>query len=272
MDASLALTALLMGLAGGPHCVAMCGAACGALGRTGVGAGRATAPTAGPGAGPVPRAVAARVIPLAPDAPPVRAAIPAAQWRFQFGRLLSYAGLGAVAAASMQTVGWLSVHAAALRPVWTLVHVAAALLGLALLWRARQPAWLEEGALRLWRGVQSLTARFTGPSRAGQAAPLVMGLAWGLMPCGLLYSALLVAALSPGPWQGAAVMALFAAGSGLSLLAGPWLWRRLRGADSGAWAVRLAGAALFVISVWALWMGLVHDAAPWCITPPGQTS
>ena len=31
MQASLALTALMMGLAGGPHCVAMCGAACGAV-------------------------------------------------------------------------------------------------------------------------------------------------------------------------------------------------------------------------------------------------
>ena len=33
MQSSLALTALLMGLAGGPHCVAMCGAACAGLGQ-----------------------------------------------------------------------------------------------------------------------------------------------------------------------------------------------------------------------------------------------
>lgn len=246
METSLALTALLMGLAGGPHCVAMCGAACGALGRAG-------------GAG--------RIVTLMPAPEPVaaRPAISAAQWCFQLGRLLSYAVLGGVAAASMQAVGWLSVHAAALRPVWTLMHVAAALLGLALLWQARQPAWLDQGALRIWRGVQKAVGR--GGTRSGRQAPLVMGLAWGLMPCGLLYSALLVAALSPGPWQGALVMALFAVGSSLSLLAGPWLWRQLRGAKSGAWAVRLAGAALFASSVWALWMGLVHDTAPWCLTP-----
>ena len=30
MDAALALSALLMGLAGSPHCIAMCGAACSA--------------------------------------------------------------------------------------------------------------------------------------------------------------------------------------------------------------------------------------------------
>jgi hypothetical protein len=83
----------------------------------------------------------------------------------------------------------------------------------------------------------------------------------------LLYSALLVAALSADAAQGAGVMALFALGSGLSLMAGPWLWLRLRGPDSGQWAVRLAGAALLVSSAWALWMGLVHDAAPWCVSP-----
>lgn len=257
MDASLALTALLMGLAGGPHCVAMCGAACGALGRSQGGSG------------------AGRVIPVAQvQAPasaalvaPPRVGITAAQWLFQLGRLASYAALGAVAAASMQTVGWLSVHAAALRPLWTLMHVAAAMLGLVLLWQARQPAWLEEGALRLWRSVQSVVGRAGGPSHASKTAPLVMGLAWGLLPCGLLYSALLVAALSPGVWQGAVVMALFALGSSVSLLAGPWLWRLMRGAGSGAWAVRLAGAALLAMSVWALWMGLVHDTAPWCVTP-----
>ena len=33
MQTGLAWTALLMGLAGGPHCAAMCGAACGGLGR-----------------------------------------------------------------------------------------------------------------------------------------------------------------------------------------------------------------------------------------------
>jgi sulfite exporter TauE/SafE len=33
MQTSLAMTALLMGLAGGPHCIAMCGAACAGIGK-----------------------------------------------------------------------------------------------------------------------------------------------------------------------------------------------------------------------------------------------
>ena len=31
--------------------------------------------------------------------------------------------------------------------------------------------------------------------------------------------------------------------------------------------LRVAGLALASVSAWALWMGLVHDQAPWCVTP-----
>lgn len=231
MSSTLLATALLMGLAGGPHCVAMCGAACAALG----------------------------------SAKPGQVSGTRSLWLFQLGRLAGYSALGALAAASMQGLGWLSVQSAALRPVWSLLHVAAALLGLMLLVQGRQPLWLELGARRLWtriRGYFKDTGRM-----AGVTAPLALGTLWALLPCGLLYSALLVAALSADAAQGAGVMALFALGSGLSLMAGPWLWLRLRGPDSGQWAVRLAGAALLASSAWALWMGLVHDAAPWCVSP-----
>jgi sulfite exporter TauE/SafE len=235
MQTSLAATALLMGLAGGPHCVAMCGAACAAMGRSAV-VGSATSGTN-----------------------------TRALWTFQLGRLAGYSAMGGLAAASMQGLGWLSIQSAALRPVWTLLHVAAALLGLMLLWQARQPVWLDIGARKVWSRIRTATQ---GSSKAATAAaPLVLGAAWSLLPCGLLYSALLVAALSPSPLDGAGVMALFALGSGVSLMAGPWLWLRLRGPGSGAWAIRLAGAALLASSVWALWMGLVHDTAPWCVIP-----
>lgn len=60
MQFSLALTTLFMGLAGGPHCVAMCGAACAGI-RNGHGGAYSL-------------------------------------WKFQAGRLIGYAGLGAVAA------------------------------------------------------------------------------------------------------------------------------------------------------------------------------
>lgn len=90
---------------------------------------------------------------------------------------------------------------------------------------------------------------------------------WALMPCGLLYSALMVAALTSQPLDGAVTMALFALGSSISLWAGPWLFLRMQKLGDGAWGMRLAGLALACVSGWALWMGLAHDQAPWCVTP-----
>ncbi len=229
MQSSLALTALLMGLVGGPHCAAMCGAACAGIGRA-----------AGARPGP-------------------------ALLQFQAGRVLGYASLGGLAAASLQGLGWLTVQSAALRPVWSMFHVAALALGLVLLVQARQPVWLESAARGVW-----LRARaFGGQWRGG--APLMLGMLWALLPCGLLYSALLVATLAGSAVAGAMVMALFALGTSVTMMVGPWLWLRLRGAPtapgSGQWGVRLAGAALAASSAWALWMALAHNAAPWCIAP-----
>lgn len=225
MQTSLAVTALLMGLAGGPHCIAMCGAACAGIGKAAGARGTS------------------------------------AIWTFQAGRLASYSALGAVAAASMQGLGWLTTQTAALRPVWTMFHVAAMVLGLMLLVLARQPVWLDATARGIWGRVRALNAAW------GRGAPLAIGALWAFMPCGLLYSALLVAALSGGPLEGAMSMGLFAVGSSVSLLIGPWLLLRLRGPGAGAWGIRLAGLALAATSGWALWMGLAHDTAPWCVAP-----
>jgi len=216
-----------MGLVGGPHCVAMCGAACAGLGQA---------------AGPYKnRAILG----------------------FQAGRVLGYSALGALAAASMQGLGWLTVQSAALRPVWSMLHVGALVLGLLLVIKAEQPPWLERAGRRLWQA-----ARQWG-QRSG-SAPWVLGVLWALLPCGLLYSALLVAALAGSVLHGAMVMALFALGTSVSMVAGPWLWLRLRGdaalGGHGHLGVRLAGAALALSSGWALWMALAHNAAPWCVS------
>jgi uncharacterized protein len=230
MQSSLALTALLMGLVGGPHCVVMCGAACAGIGQA---------------AGPRKNS---------------------AMWTFQTGRVLGYSALGGVAAASMQGVGWLSTQSVALRPVWTMLHVAAMLLGLLLVYKARQPVWLDSAGKKIWARARSFASGWGG------GAPLLIGALWTFLPCGLLYSALLVAALTANVMQGAAVMALFALGTSVSMMAGPWLWLRLRlrgqggNLGDGHWGVRLAGLALAASSFWALWMGFAHDTAPWCIT------
>jgi sulfite exporter TauE/SafE len=225
MFESMLLSALVMGLVGGPHCIAMCGAACAGIAHAGE-----------------PRRVRALLT-------------------FQFSRLVGYALLGALAAGTVQGLAWMGQHTAIIRPLWTLMHVAALLLGLVLLLQARQPAFIEGWAQGVWRRARPLM------NRLGPKAPAVLGVGWALMPCGLLYSALLVASLSASVVNGAAIMAAFALGTMVSLTAAPWLLLKLKDARSGGWGIRLAGLALVLVSGAALWMGIAHPTGLWCDEP-----
>ena len=223
MQTSMAVTALFMGLVGGPHCVAMCGAACAGISRA---AGERSTQ---------------------------------ALWSFQLSRMLGYSLFGAFAAGSVQGLALLGTNTIAIRPIWTMFHAAILLLGLALVWRARQPAWIDTLGQALWRKARPVLAKL------GPRASVLLGVAWALMPCGLLYSALLVASLTANAWEGAAVMALFSLGTSLSLTLAPWLLLRLRSGESGAWAIRLAGLALVATSGWALWMGVTNPTGLFCL-------
>lgn len=245
MDLALIAGAGLMGLAGAPHCTAMCAAPCAAVSRR---CGGASDPSAGVG--------------------------------FQIGRLLGYAAGGAAVAAGMNAFTAFSGVAPVLRPVWTLLHVAVLALGLWLLATGRQPAWWTRlgSAPATWplaapvgvRTHQTMPApdgaatwqAIRGPLRATAAGGL-----WLAMPCGLLQSALVVAALANTPVGGAAAMASFALASSIGLWLPKAAWRRLaggRGAEVSVWAVRAAGGALATASVWALGHDLWWRVAAWC--------
>lgn len=198
MDAALVASATLMGLAGMPHCAAMCSAPC---------------------------ALAGGHRPL----------------RLLVGRLLGYTASGALAAVSAQVLARATQGAILLQPAWALLQAAVLLLGLTLLARGRMPVWL--GAVR-WR---------PEPRHA-----FATGLAWVVMPCGLLHAALLLASLADSVAGGATAMAGFALASTPGLVIAP-LWRaRLlkRGAGGEMLALRLAGLALALGAAWALGHGV----------------
>ena len=230
MSTTLAATALLMGLAGGPHCVAMCGAACGGITRK-----ARTTRIAMP---------ARKAEPL----PPVHRAM----LQFQLGRLAGYAIAGGAAAFAVDSFAWLSSHTAALRSVWTLFHLAVLAWGLMLLAQARQPDWVSAAGRAAWARIR--------PVATARGGVFATGALWAFMPCGLLYSALLVASLSGGPLDGALAMALFAVGSGISLALAPGLFAGLR----DGWGTRLAGGLLVGVTAWALWLDMAHRIAVWC--------
>lgn len=233
-----------MGLVGGPHCLAMCAAPC--------------------------SAVVGQIEPVPPGAATAHSSVQPLQWQpqrqnklrllaYHSGRLMGYASAGAVAAMAMQSLAWMTQQTMALRPVWTMLHVAVLAWGLMMMVQARQPAWVESAGRAAWGRVRPLVAAPGGVFAAG--------FLWALMPCGLLYSALLVAALSGGPVQGALTMAVFGIGSGMWLVAGPWLWLRLRArlnAARASWGTRIAGFLLCAVALGALWMDLVYRPSLWC--------
>lgn len=186
------LSALLAGLAGSPHCVAMCGgfaASCG-----------------GPREGLL---------------------------AWHAGRLVTYAALGALAgAAGLALPGprWLAAAVAAALLLW----FALALAGLVPEPRVRVPALVRAGQ------------RLAGAP--GQGSRFLFGMATGLLPCGLVYSALSVPVALADPLPGAAAMLAFGLGTvpALTLLAGTLqrlLARDLRARRLVALLVLVAGLA-----------------------------
>jgi uncharacterized protein len=221
MQLPLVLTTLLMGLAGGPHCIAMCGAACASLQQSSV----------------------------------QRTLI----WQYHAGRLIGYAALGALAASSINGLAWFSSRTNALHPLWTFFHVLVLAWGLVLLIFARQPSWADDLGRKVWKEARKLSNLPGGT--------FMTGILWALMPCGLLYSALLVASLNANAVNGALSMASFAIGTSVSLILGPLFWLKIK--NGKLWvtedtSMRVAGMLLAAAAGWAIWMDLMHNTKIWC--------
>lgn len=219
----------MLGLAGVPHCAAMCGAPCAAIVGTGGSDARA-------------RAVS-----------------------FHVARMASYGAVGGLLAGGVSLLALSGSGAAVLRPLWTSLHIAALALGLWLLFTGRQPAFMttlgrtRQGPATAGGGWQAMQTPWTA---------VAAGSAWVAWPCGLLQSALVVASLANTPASGAAAMVAFAVASAGGLQAAPWVAGRL-GAWRGAsvhLAVRLAGLALAAGSGWALGHDLWGRVAAYCVT------
>ena len=218
-DVSALLTAFLVGLLGSGHCFGMCG---------GIAAGLGSLPVHGEtGEGSNPRATSAIL--------------------FNFGRIVSYACLGLVSA-------WLLAGAGKMLnvPQWSMIlrlltALMIFLIGLQFLFNWRTLAFIERGGAKIWRHVVPLAiAASTLPGGIGR---LLLGLCWGLLPCGLVYSVILTASAAGSPVTGALVMLAFGVGTipamlGMSLAA-PALAAML----NDRWTRRLMGAALIFLAV-----------------------
>ena len=169
MTGSAALTVLLVGLLGGAHCAGMCG-----------GFVLALAPS---------QASACRLW--------------ARQVPYYLGKTATYALLGLVAGGLGLVVGQVAAEAQSALSIGVGTLLVATGLGLAGTPGGQIGAW---GAQRL-QGLAAAMGRLL--KRRTRAASFGLGALNGLLPCGLVYAALAVAATTGGLWQGALVMTVF---------------------------------------------------------------
>lgn len=210
---AMLVTALLVGLAGGVHCVGMCGGIVTALNF-----GNA-APVGG-----------------------VRR-----QLGYSLGRVVSYAAAGALAGGA----GSLALHTQRLLPAQLVLLVAANALiislGLSLAGFRALIRPLERAGLVLWRALRRFGVK-VAPAKTPVGA-FAVGLAWGWIPCGLVYGVLATALVSGSPLRGAAVMAAFGLGTLPNLLAAGLAADRLRRLLVRPRARMLAGAVVVVLGI-----------------------
>jgi sulfite exporter TauE/SafE len=208
-------TAFAAGLLGSTHCVAMCGGIATALGTAQAGRAR-------------------RSLTLL----------------HQLGRIASYGGAGALAGAlgaatgqALAVPGWSDLLRLATAVVVVLIGLDIALGSGARLRWLRAP---ERAGARLWRRIAPL-ARAVQPSHPAARA-LTLGLLWGWLPCGLVYSVLVAATVTGDAASGATTMISFGLGTAPAMLGLSYAGARLPTRD-GALA-RVIGAVIVACGLW----------------------
>lgn len=235
---SLVLTAALVGLAGGVHCASMCGGVVTAL----------SSQTPRPGA---------RIIPIES----VKSTSLALQriyliLSYNSGRITTYTALGALfgslGSASLLLQGVLPIE----RILFVLANLLMIAIGLYLFGVFPALTRIEQLGGALWQRIKPRLARVL-PADTPQRGAL-LGLLWGFVPCGMVYTMLLTALVSGSAGRGALVMLAFGLGTlpnllglGLLVAAGKnWLQRK---------ALRRVAASV-VIGLGAL--GVYHILLP----------
>ncbi|MDP2311646.1 MAG: sulfite exporter TauE/SafE family protein [Pseudomonadota bacterium] len=154
------------------------------------------------------------------------------------GRLLTYVALGALAGAAGMVSAFIDGNVAAVVSAVLLAWFAARLAGWAPSSSVRAP-WLSKLGSRLLR-------------RGGIAAHLGFGVVSGLLPCGLVWSALALAVPAGSALGGAGVMTVFWLGTLPALSVASVALRRLTSARP--WARRAVAAAVLATGLVSIGM------------------
>jgi sulfite exporter TauE/SafE len=210
------IAVFFVGLLGGVHCLGMCGSIVGIL------------------TGQLPK--------------------DGARWPFHLaynsGRIASYTVAGVLVGAIGQA-GLLFRDAV---PVQHLLFALSSLMLIALglylagIWNMVRR--IEQIGSRLWQRIQPLT-RFVFPITSPLRA-LLLGMLWGWLPCGLVYSVLVTALASGHPQSGALIMLAFGLGTLPNLLVIGLFWERCRRWVQSPRIRLLAGLTVMSFGVYGL--------------------
>jgi hypothetical protein len=210
----LLVSALILGLLGGGHCLGMCGGLMGAL-----------------------------TLAIPPEQRGKRLRLLLA---YNLGRILSYGAAGLL----LGLAGWAVAGSSAEVVMRSLAALLLIAMGLYLAGWWSGLTRIEALGRGIWRHIQPLTRRFMPVSSIPKA--MVLGALWGWLPCGLVYSTLLWASSQGNAVDSALLMLAFGLGTWPVLLATGLAAERIT-ALLRRQGVRVAGGLLVILfGIWTL--------------------
>ena len=217
-DPAVLITAFLAGLLGSGQCFGMCGGIAGSLGALSGGSGRK------------------------------QLVLPAFQ--FNLGRLLGYAILGAIAAGIIGAVGEIVALKAYAKWFRVVTAVMVLIIGLQFLVDWGSLNFIEKGGAGIWKKIAPIAAKVS--QRNDWIGRTGLGICWGFLPCGLVYTVLVTAASTGNSVTGALTMFSFGVGTAPAMMgltvAAPALATFL----SDKLVRRIVGFSLIVLAIWMM--------------------
>lgn len=205
------LSAFFTGLAGGAHCLSMCGGIAGTLGMH--------------------SRFSSHIV------------------SYQAGRLFSYTCLGLFCGLLLPLLGIsprMSDMGIVIRRCSSLLIAA---IGLMQVFNVQALRVLERYGYRLWRPLNRFLQALL-PIRSHSDAFLV-GSLWGLLPCGLIYAALAIAISRANVLQAAAVMLAFGLGTLPAMFSVSLFSRQIAAYWQQPLLRRCLGAVIIALAIWA---------------------
>lgn len=222
---SIYLTSLLVGILGGVHCLGMCGGVVGALTFS------------------------------------LDVRVQRSWWRmlpyqlaYNLGRISSYMLIGALFGYLGAALGSLATVLPAQQALQVLAGLFMLALGLYLAGWWYGVVQIEKLGQQLWLRMQPYAKKLTPVKSLPQA--WWYGLIWGWLPCGLVYSMLIMALSAGGALQGAMVMLAFGLGTLPNLmLMGVFAFYFTRLARK-EWVRKLAGLGVMSMGAWQIYLAM----------------